>query len=224
MKEAPLIGSGMFPKGREETYAMPADNAYLAGTAEVALVGLHSGEILDAKRLPLRYAGISPCFRREIGSASRDVRGLLRVHQFEKVEQFVICLADPAESRAGTPAALHRRADTAGPRPSLRGGGVRNRGHGPGQVPDERHQHVVPLADRCRETHSCSTLHDWQARRASLRYRDTDGTVRFAHTLNNTAVATPRLLAAIIENFQTADHQVRVPEVLRPYIGGRDVL
>jgi seryl-tRNA synthetase len=98
VKEAPLIGSGMFPKGREETYELPVDDLFLAGTGEVALVGLHSGEILDKGQLPILYAGISPCFRREIGSAGRDVRGLLRVHQFEKVEQFVICEPDTAES------------------------------------------------------------------------------------------------------------------------------
>src|ERR1700759_3705696 len=92
--EMPLVGTGQFPGHREETYAIPADDLYLAGTAEVALVGLHSGEILDKNKLPVRYAGISPCFRREIGSAGRDVRGLLRVHQFEKVGQFVICRAD----------------------------------------------------------------------------------------------------------------------------------
>src|SRR6202000_80558 len=96
--EMPLVGTGQFPGHREETYAIPADDLYLAGTAEVALVGLHAGEILDAKALPIRYAGISPCFRREAGSAGRDVRGLLRVHQFEKVEQFVICAADDEES------------------------------------------------------------------------------------------------------------------------------
>jgi len=98
VREEPLIGNGQFPAHREETYAIPADDLYLAGTAEVALVGLHAGEILDAKALPIRYAGISPCFRREAGSAGRDVRGLLRVHQFEKVEQFVICRADDEES------------------------------------------------------------------------------------------------------------------------------
>ncbi len=98
VREGPLTGTGMFPAHREETYAIPADDLYLAGTAEVALVGFHSDEILDFKRLPVRYAGISPCFRREAGSAGRDVRGLLRVHQFEKVEQFVICAADADES------------------------------------------------------------------------------------------------------------------------------
>src|ERR1700726_4751716 len=98
VREEALIGTGLFPAHREETYAITADDLYLAGTAEVALVGFHSNEILDQKRLPIRYAGISPCFRREAGSAGRDVRGLLRVHQFEKVEQFVICPADAAES------------------------------------------------------------------------------------------------------------------------------
>ena len=225
VKEAPLIGSGMFPKGREETYALPADNLFLAGTAEVALVGLHSGEILDAKRLPLRYAGISPCFRREIGSAGRDVRGLLRVHQFEKVEQFVICLADPAES-ARWHAELLSTAERI-----LQDLGLAYEvvecatgDMGPGKFRMNDINTWFPSLGRFRETHSCSTLHDWQARRAGLRYRDTDGTVRFAHTLNNTAVATPRLLAAIIENFQTADLGLRVPAVLRPYLGNREIL
>ena len=103
VREEPLIGNGQFPAHREETYAIPADDLYLAGTAEVALVGLHAGEILDAKALPIRYAGISPCFRREAGSAGRDVRGLLRVHQFEKVEQFVICGPMTRNPTAGTP-------------------------------------------------------------------------------------------------------------------------
>jgi len=225
VKEAPLIGSGMFPKGREETYALPADNLFLAGTAEVALVGLHSGEILDAKRLPIRYAGISPCFRREIGSASRDVRGLLRVHQFEKVEQFVICKADPAES-ASWHAELLSTAERI-----LQDLGLHYEvvecatgDMGPGKFRMNDINTWFPSLARFRETHSCSTLHDWQARRANLRYRDTDSAVRFAHTLNNTAVATPRLLAAIIENFQTADRGVRVPAVLRPYLPNREVL
>jgi seryl-tRNA synthetase len=225
VKEAPLIGSGQFPKGREETYALPADNLFLAGTAEVGLVGLHSGEILDAKRLPIRYAGISPCFRREIGSASRDVRGLLRVHQFEKVEQFVICAADPAES-ASWHAELLATAER-----MLQDFGLHYEvvecatgDMGPGKFRMNDINTWFPSLARFRETHSCSTLHDWQARRANLRYRDTDGTVRFAHTLNNTAVATPRLLAAIIENFQTADRGIRVPAVLQPYLGNREVL
>ena len=225
VKEAPLIGSGQFPKGREETYAIPADNAYLAGTAEVALVGLHTGEILDKNRLPIRYAGISPCFRREIGSASRDVRGLLRVHQFEKVEQFVLCEADNAESDwwhaelLGTAEQILQDLGLHYEVVECATGDM-----GPGKYRMNDINTWFPSLNMMRETHSCSSLHDWQARRANLRYRDTDGTVRFVYTLNNTAVATPRLLAALIENNQTEDHQVRVPEVLRPYIGGRNVL
>ncbi len=225
VKEDALVGTGMFPKSREETYALPADDLFLAGTSEVALVGLHGGEILDRDRLPLRYAGISPCFRREIGSASRDVRGLLRVHQFEKVEQFVICEADP-EVSARWHAELLGSAEAI-----LQGLGLHyeivecstgDMGLGKFRMNDVNTW--FPSLGRFRETHSCSTLHDWQARRASIRYRDADGKVRFAHTLNNTAVATPRLLAAIVENFQDGEGRVLVPDVLRPYLGGREAL
>jgi seryl-tRNA synthetase len=223
--EMPLVGTGQFPGHREETYAIPADDLYLAGTAEVALVGLHSGEILDKKQLPVRYAGISPCFRREIGSAGRDVRGLLRVHQFEKVEQFVICLADDAESDRWHTELL----DTA--ERLVQGLGlayqvleIATGDMGAGKYRMNDIETWFPSLNHFRETHSCSSLHDWQARRANLRYRDTDGTIRFAYTLNNTAIATPRLLAALIENQQTATGEIRVPEVLRPYLGGRELL
>lgn len=225
VKEAPLVGSGMFPKGREETYELPADDLFLAGTAEVALVGLHTGEILDKKRLPIRYAGISPCFRREIGSSSRDVRGLLRVHQFEKVEQFVLCEADEAESarwHAELLASAEGILQDLGLHYEVVECATGDMGVGKFRMNDINTW--FPSLNMLRETHSCSTLHDWQARRANLRYRDTDGKTRFVHTLNNTAVATPRLLAALIENHQTADHRVRVPEVLRPYLGGREIL
>ena len=225
VKEAALVGSGMFPKGREETYELPADDVFLAGTAEVALVGLHSDEILDKKRLPIRYAGISPCFRREIGSASRDVRGLLRVHQFEKVEQFVICEADATESarwHAELLTSAERILQDLGLHYEVVECATGDMGLGKFRMNDINTW--FPSLGLMRETHSCSTLHDWQARRANLRYRDSDGKIRFAHTLNNTAVATPRLLAALIENHQTKDHEVRVPAVLHPYLGNREVL
>lgn len=225
VKEAPLVGSGMFPKGREETYEIPADDAFLAGTAEVALVGLHSGEILDQDRLPILYAGVSPCFRREIGSAGRDVRGLLRVHQFEKVEQFVLCEAGDAESgrwHEELLASAERILQDLGLHYEVVECATGDMGLGKYRMNDINTW--FPSLDMLRETHSCSTLHDWQARRANVRYRDTDGKVRFAHTLNNTAVATPRLLAAVIENYQTKDHEVQVPEVLRPYLGNRSIL
>jgi seryl-tRNA synthetase len=225
VREEPLIGNGQFPAHREETYAIPADDLYLAGTAEVALVGLHSGEILDARALPIRYAGISPCFRREAGSAGRDVRGLLRVHQFEKVEQFVICRADDEESDQWHAELLDAAEHL------LQGLGlayqvveISTGDMGAGKYRMNDIETWMPSLGAYRETHSCSSLHDWQARRASIRYRDTDGTVKFAYTLNNTAIATPRLLAALVENYQTADQKVQIPKVLRPYLGGRTEL
>jgi seryl-tRNA synthetase len=222
VREEALIGTGQFPMHREETYALPADNLYLAGTSEVALVGLHSGEILDAKALPIRYAGISPCFRREAGSAGRDVRGLLRVHQFEKVEQFVICAADDEESDRW-------HAELLGAAEHLLQGlelhyevlEIATGDMGVGKYRMNDINTWFPSLGQFRETHSCSSLHDWQARRANVRYRDADGTVKFAYTLNNTAIATPRLLAAVVENYQTEDQRVRVPQVLQPYLGGR---
>jgi seryl-tRNA synthetase len=225
VREEALTGTGQFPAHREETYAIPADDLYLAGTAEVALVGFHSDEILDHKLLPIRYAGISPCFRREAGSAGRDVRGLLRVHQFEKVEQFVICAADADESDRwhaellGTAEQLLQGLGLAYQVVECSTGDM-----GAGKYRMNDINTWMPSLGAYRETHSCSSLHDWQARRANLRYRDTHGTVRFAYTLNNTAVATPRILAALVENFQTSEAQVRVPEVLRPYLGGRELL
>jgi len=225
VREAPLVGTGMLPKGRAEIYEIPADDAFLAGTAEVSLVGLHSGEILDGARLPIRYAGISPCFRREIGSASRDVRGLLRVHQFEKVEQFVLCADDQEESDRwhaellGTAEAILQALGLAYEVVECATGDM-----GVGKYRMNDINTWFPSLGMFRETHSCSSLKDWQARRANVRYRTADGEVRFVYTLNNTAVATPRLLAAVLENFQTADGTLRVPEVLRPYVGGRDTL
>ena len=225
VREEALTGTGQFPAHREETYAIPADDLYLAGTAEVALVRFHSVEILDRKQLPIRYAGISPCFRREAGSAGRDVRGLLRVHQFEKVEQFVICPAELADSDRwheqllGTAEELLQGLGLAYQVVECATGDM-----GAGKYRMNDINTWLPSLGAYRETHSCSSLLDWQARRANLRYRDADGTVRFAYTLNNTAIATPRILAALVENFQTEQAQVVVPAVLRPYLGGRELL
>jgi seryl-tRNA synthetase len=225
VREPALVGTGQFPAHREETYAIPADDLYLAGTAEVSLVGFHSDEILDHRSLPIRYAGFSPCFRREAGSAGRDVRGLLRVHQFEKVEQFVICAADVAESDRwhaellGTAEQLLQGLGLAYQVVECSTGDM-----GAGKYRMNDINTWMPSLGAYRETHSCSSLLDWQARRAGVRYRDTDGTVRFAYTLNNTAVATPRILAALVENFQTSEARVQVPAVLQPYLGGRELL
>src|SRR5271169_1417583 len=225
VREEALIGTGQFPAHREETYAIPADDLYLAGTAEVALVRFHADEIIDRKQLPIRYAGISPCFRREAGSAGRDVRGLLRVHQFKKVEQFVICAAELAESDRwheellGTAEQLLQGLGLAYEVVECATGDM-----GAGKYRMNDINTWLPSLGAYRETHSCSSLLDWQARRANVRYRDVDGAVRFAYTLNNTAVATPRILAALVENFQTKQAQVAVPAVLQRYLGGRELL
>ena len=222
VREQALLGTGMLPKGREEIYELPADNVFLAGTAEVALIGLYAGEILQYGDLPLRRAGISPCFRREIGSASRDVRGLLRVHQFEKVEQFVICAADEDESAfwhhrlLGTAEQLLQALELPYQVVECATGDM-----GLGKFRMNDINTWFPSLHTYRETHSCSTLHDWQARRANIRYRDTDGTIHYPHTLNNTAVATPRLLAALIENHQQHDRSIHLPQALRAYLGNR---
>jgi seryl-tRNA synthetase len=215
-----FVATGHFPGHEEEAYAIPADDLYLAGTGEIALTSLHSGEVIDAGRLPILYAGYSPCFRREAGSAGRDVRGLLRVHQFYKLEQYVLCRDDDAES-----AKFHQRllANAEGMLQALDipyqviEASTGDMGNGKFRMNDI--ESWVPSLGKYRETHSCSTLHDWQARRANLRWRDEERKVRFVHTLNNTALASPRILVPLLENHQTADGRVKLPEALRDLMG-----
>ena len=220
-REQAFLNQGQFPGHREETYELPNDDLWLAGTAEVVLTSLHSGEIIEADKLPVLYAGYSPCFRREAGSAGKDVRGLLRVHQFVKVEQYVICEADKAQS-AEWHATLLRLAEE-----MLREleipyqvieTSTGDMGLGKYRMNDI--ESWVPSLSKYRETHSCSTLHDWQARRANIRYRGGDGKVRFAHTLNNTALASPRILVPLLENHQTADGRVKLPKAMQQLMGG----
>ena len=220
-REQAFLNQGQFPGHREETYEIPADELWLAGTAEVALTSLHSGEIIEASQLPILYAGYSPCFRREAGSAGKDVRGLLRVHQFVKVEQYVICEADDEVSAKWHGRLLELAEDM------LRAleipyqvieTSTGDMGLGKYRMNDI--ESWVPSLGKYRETHSCSTLHDWQARRANLRYRAGDGKVRFAHTLNNTALASPRILVPLLENHQTEDGRVRLPKALQELMGG----
>jgi len=224
-REQAFLNQGQFPGHVEETYALPNDDAYLAGTAEVALTSLHSGEIVDGASLPILYAGYSPCFRREAGSAGKDVRGLLRVHQFLKVEQWVMCEADPAISAEwhSKLLALAEQLLTALEIPyQVIETSTGDMGLGKYRMNDI--ESWVPSLGKYRETHSCSTLHDWQARRANLRYRDAQGKVRFAHTLNNTALASPRILVPLLENHQTADGRVRLPQAIRDLMGGDEYL
>jgi seryl-tRNA synthetase len=215
-----FLNQGQFPGHEEETYELPNDDLWLSGTAEVVLTSLHSGEIIEHDKLPILYAGFSPCFRREAGSAGKDVRGLLRVHQFVKVEQYVICEADDAQS-----AEWHARLlelaesllrDLEIPYQLIE---TSTGDMGLGKYRMNDIESWVPSLGKYRETHSCSTLHDWQARRANIRYRDSDGKVRFAHTLNNTALASPRILVPLLENHQTADGRVKLPKAMQQLMG-----
>ena len=189
----------------------------------MTLNALHGGEILTEADLPVRYAGISACFRREAGSAGKDVRGLIRVHQFNKVEQYVMCKNDPEESERWHETLLeisegiltdleipYRVVECC----------TGDMGLGKYKMFDV--ESWVPSEKLYRETHSCSNLHDWQARRSDLRYRDAQGKVRYCHTLNNTALATPRFLVPfLLENHQQANGNVRLPAKLQPYLGNR---
>src|SRR4051812_38483491 len=216
-----FVATGHFPGHEEEAYAIPEDGLYLAGTGEIALTSLHSGEILEADQLPILYAGYSPCFRREAGSAGRDVRGLLRVHQFYKLEQYVICEDDDEVSAQwhgrllGNAEMLLRELEIPYQVIETSTGDM-----GLGKFRMNDLESWVPSLGKYRETHSCSTLHDWQARRANLRWRDGERKVRFVHTLNNTALASPRILVPLLENHQTEDGRVRLPGALHELMGG----
>jgi len=220
-REQAFLNQGQFPGHKEETYELPNDDLWLAGTAEVVLTSLHSGEIIEGDKLPILYAGYSPCFRREAGSAGKDVRGLLRVHQFVKVEQYVICEADDAQSAEwharllGLAEELLQALEIPYQVIETSTGDM-----GLGKFRMNDIESWIPSLGKYRETHSCSTLHDWQARRANLRYRGADGKVRFAHTLNNTALASPRILVPLLENHQTEDGRVKLPKALQELMGG----
>ena len=225
-KEKPLYGQGYLPFSRDEIYYMPADDLYLSGTAELILNSLRADEIIPENELPILYAGFSPCFRREAGAAGKDTRGLVRVHQFMKTEQFVICKNDLAESEKWHQKLLaiseEILQDLELPYQVL------DICTGDMGAPKYRQYDLeawVPSQNCYRETHSCSNITDWQARRTNLRYRDNaDGKVKFAHPLNNTGIATPRALVPFIENHQNADGSVNIPAKLQPYMGGKKVI
>lgn len=216
-----LEGTGFFPFGREETYHLEKDDKWLIGTSEVHLVSIHAKEILEEKDLPILYAGYSPCFRREAGSYGRDTRGVFRVHQFSKVEQVVITRADAGHAREMHALMLEnseevlRRLEL--PHRVMYGctGEI-----GQGKVRMHEVETWMPSRKMYSETHSCSTLHDFQARRMKIRYRDADGKLHYCYTLNNTAVASPRILIPILEHYQNADGSVDVPKALQPYMFG----
>jgi seryl-tRNA synthetase len=238
VKEDCMVGTGFFPFGKEQAYHIEESrrgsghDLYLTGTGEVGLMGIHADEVLPESALPLTYTTVSTCFRREAGAAGKDTAGLYRIHQFDKVEQVVVCRADDAESRE-----WHRRMigfveeilQALGlPYRLLQcctgDLGMKNEDMidvecwmpGRGEAgPDG-----TPRGD-WGETHSASRLGDFQCRRLNLRYKDAEGTIRHAFALNNTVIASPRVLIPLLEIHQNADGTVNVPEPLRPHLGGR---
>ncbi len=221
VKERALVGTGFFPTGREEAYSIPEDQLFLVGTSEVPLVSLHCDDILDAGSMPIRYAGISPCFRREAGAAGKDTKGLYRVHQFTKVEQVVFCVPDEAVAEdehykllANAEAVLAKLEIPY--RVMLACTGE----IGIGQTRKHEVESWMPGREAYSETHSCSTLGDFQARRSNIRLRLADGALTFPYTLNNTAIASPRILIPLLENHQNADGSVTLPKALVPYMNG----
>jgi seryl-tRNA synthetase len=225
VRERAMTGTGFFPLGREEAYNIGADDLFLVGTSEVPLVSLHADQVLDAKDLPIRYAGISNCFRREAGAAGKDTRGLYRVHQFTKVEQVVFCVPDEAVAEEehykllGNAEAILAKLEIPYRVAIACTGEI-----GLGQTRKHEVESWMPSREAYSETHSCSTLGDFQARRSNIRVRLADGSTAFAYTLNNTAVASPRILIPLLENHQNEDGSIYVPPALRPYLFGREVL
>ncbi|MFH0959093.1 MAG: serine--tRNA ligase [Pseudomonadota bacterium] len=216
-----MVGTGFVPLGEEDTFFVSKDDLYLVGTAEVPLVSYHMDEILNESELPKRYCGYSTCFRREAGSYGRDTKGFYRLHQFNKVEQVVICANDPEISMMEHRLLLENAEELMKAlelpyRVALACSGE----IGQGQVLKHEIETWMPSRGKYSETHSCSTLHEFQARRLRIRYRSSDGKTKPCHTLNNTAVASPRILIPILENFQNKDGSVTIPKVLRPLMRG----
>jgi seryl-tRNA synthetase len=219
-----LYGTGHLPGGGDDIFETQ-DGQYLAGTAEIPMMAYHSGEILSEKDLPKRYLAFSPCFRREAGAHSKDVKGLIRVHEFYKLEQLVLCKASHEES-VKFHEELNRNTEE-----FIESLGIPYR-----QVVictgDLKGAHVksydtdlwVPKEGKYREIASASYYHDFQTRRFNIRYRDMEGKIHYTHSLNATAIPTPRILVSLVENFQQADGSIKIPEVLRKYMGGKEFI
>jgi seryl-tRNA synthetase len=224
MRDEAMRGTGYYPGSEEQTYRMEKDELSLAGTAEVPLTAYRMGEILQEGELPLKFVGLSTCFRREAGAAGKDTYGLYRIHQFDKVEQVVICKNSVEESNAFHEEIL---ANSEG---VMRALGLPYRvvvvctgDLGRGQAKKYDIEAWMPSRGNYCETHSASKFYDFQARRMNLRYKDPQTKKNFiCHTLNNTVIASPRVLIPLMELYQNADGSLTIPEALRPYMGGRD--
>ncbi len=217
-----MAGTGYLSQGSgQDVYHLPEDDLYLVGTSEVALAAYHMDEILDADRLPLRYAGFSPCFRREAGSHGKDTRGIFRVHQFDKVEMFSYVAPEDSQAEHQRLLEWEKQWLTSLELP-FRVIDVATGDLGSSAARKYDCEAWIPTQGKYRELTSTSDCTEFQARRLQIRLRDGQGTRPLA-TLNGTLCAVPRTIVAILENHQQADGSVRVPEVLRPYLGGREV-
>ena len=223
VQEKAMYATGFFPADRNEIYHVnpEEDDLYLVGTSEVPLTMLHAEEIIDNAQFPKRYFGFSPCFRREAGSYGKDTAGVLRVHQFNKMEMFVFCHPDQSEEEHE----LIRQTEEEIMQDLGLHYQVVNIAAGDLGAPAAKKYDIevwIPTQGKFRELTSCSNCTDFQARRSKIRFKDTEGNKSYAHTLNGTAFADTRTLIAIIENYQNADGSVTIPEILRPYMGGID--
>ncbi len=225
VKERAMTGTGFFPLGKEEAYSLPADELFLIGTSEVALVSMHCDDTIEADRLPIRYAGISPCFRREAGAYGKDTRGVYRVHQFMKIEQVIFCAPDETVAEEhhyellGNAEAILAKLDIPYRVAMACTGEI-----GLGQTRKHEVESWMPGRSAYSETHSCSTLGDFQARRSNIRLRSADGSLVYPFTLNNTAIASPRILIPLLENHQNRDGSVTLPAALVTYMRSREKL
>jgi seryl-tRNA synthetase len=224
MRNEVMVGTGFFPGSEEQTYRMERDELNLAGTAEVPLTAYFMGEIIPQEILPQKFVGLSTCYRREAGAAGKDTYGLYRIHQFDKVEQVVIC-----ENSVEQSAKFHEeiRANAEAVMQTI---GIPYRvvkvctgDLGRGQAKKYDIEAWMPSRNNFGETHSASKFYDFQARRLNLRYKDIKTKKNlFCHTLNNTVIASPRILIPILELNQNKDGSINIPKVLRPYMNGME--
>ncbi|GHF73056.1 serine--tRNA ligase [Streptomyces griseosporeus] len=217
-----MAGTGFLGQAAQDVYHLDKDDLYLVGTSEVPLAAYHMDEILDADQLPLRYAGFSPCFRREAGSHGKDTRGIFRVHQFDKVEMFSYVKPEDSQAEHQRLLEWEKQWLTSLELP-FRVIDVASADLGASAARKFDCEAWIPTQGKYRELTSTSDCTEFQSRRLSIRVRE-DKKVRPLATLNGTLCAVPRTIVAILENHQQADGSVRVPEVLRPYLGGREVL
>lgn len=221
VKEECMYGTSYFPGGREQTYTLNDDNLYLVGTSEVSLVSYHAGETFESKdTLPKMYCGYSSCFRREAGTYGKDTRGLYRVHQFTKIEQVILCEADRDIEYKLHDFLLNNAEEILQDlKIPYRVVKVCTGDMGNGQVRKHDIEAWMPSRNKYSETHSCSSFDDFQARRSNIKYKDSDGKTKYCYSLNNTAIASPRILIPLLELYQNEDGSITVPDVLVKYMG-----